>query len=80
MQYSVQYYESIPPEILDFNDPDIPETIKIRARNELEKRKIQREKQKELEEQQIEQIRHKAVHDRLLYLLTFLSILVALFK
>ena len=32
----VEYYLNLPPELVDMNDPDTPETIKIRARVALE--------------------------------------------
>lgn len=32
----VEYYLNLPPELVDMNDPDTPETIKIRARLALE--------------------------------------------
>ena len=34
----VEYYRSIPPELIDFSDPDVPESIKISARLELQNR------------------------------------------
>ena len=34
----VEYYLSIPPELIDFSDPDVPESIKISARLELQNR------------------------------------------
>lgn len=36
MQKPFRYYNELPPELVDMNDPDTPETIKIRARIALE--------------------------------------------
>ena len=41
MQKPIEYYLSLPAELVDMNDPDIPETIKIRARNELQRQKME---------------------------------------
>lgn len=35
MAKPIAYYLSLPPELIDMNDPEIPETIKIRATNAL---------------------------------------------
>lgn len=33
MAKPIEYYLSLPPELIDMNDPEIPESIKIRAAN-----------------------------------------------
>lgn len=35
MAKPIEYYLSLPPELIDMNDPEIPESIKIRADNAL---------------------------------------------
>ena len=41
MKKPITYYESLPACMVDMNDPDIPESIKIRARNQMEQEKPQ---------------------------------------
>lgn len=41
MKKPIVYYESLPACMVDMNDPDIPESIKIRARNQMTQEKPQ---------------------------------------
>lgn len=41
MKKPISYYESLPACMVDMNDPDIPESIKIRARNQMAQEKPQ---------------------------------------
>lgn len=50
MQKPIEYYLSLPAEMVNFDDPDTPESIKIRARLELQNRmheqQVQEQEQK----------------------------------
>ena len=47
MQKPFRYYNELPPELVDMNDPDTPETIKIRARIALENQQKAKEAENE---------------------------------
>lgn len=68
MQKPIEYYLSLPPELVDMDDPDTPETIKIRARNALEKQAQAKKEETELQ-------RKKATTNIAQTLLNILSII-----
>lgn len=37
MKKPASYYENLPAAMVDMNDPDVPESVKIRAQNEIER-------------------------------------------
>ncbi len=46
MQKPIDYYLSLAPEMVDMDDPDTPESIKIKARIALENQKMSNESPK----------------------------------
>ena len=45
MQKPYSYYLALAPDKVDMNDPEVPESVKIRARNALEKQEQDRRRE-----------------------------------
>lgn len=77
---SASYYDHLPADMVDFNDPEIPESVKIRARIEIENRQIQMKAEEQAKAEEAHQKRFTTIKGWIETAVNIISAVVSFFR